>query len=1367
MAAKPGKGRGRRKLTRNRKDRNGIHGGASEHASPENNIAKVDQTPNADDPPQGFTAFIRTVTGEKIDIQLTEGDSVMDVRQFLLESKEACFVTCYDLVLHTKDGCVHKLNNYNVISDVTDITAGALYDDRSIRVHVQHTKELLSPSNTNASLSTLLSQQNDKQLDKAQNSGDMLKNEVPELDGLSYMEDISGLLRNVLPSPLKDVKCVDSILFSSFNPPPSYRRLVGDLLYLDVMTLEGNVFCVTGSTRMFYVNSCTANSFDPRPSKATLEATTLVVLLQKISPMFRKAFRQILEQKDNAHSFEKEQPLLMPNSWLGSYPVPDHRYDSDRAENSLTLLYGSEPLGMPREWNEELQTCRELPRSTPLERLMRDRALYKVASDFVDAAISGAVGVISGCIPPINPTDPEHLHMFLHNNIFFSVAVDTDLEKLSKKSTDDNSKTWSTGTPHSSSEKSSDFQVPSGGNNSGSSLVDGINDMEVVQHISPEAEQVESDVATYASVNNDFSGTKAFQEADVPGLYNLAVAIVDYKGFRVLAQSVLPGILHGASSETLVYGSVDNGKEITWNEEFHFKVLEAAKRLHLKEHSVIDGSGNVSKLAVAVDTKGIVGSDKRHYLLDLLRATPRDANYIGPASQNCILRSELITSFCRAQAAEKSKSKEINYEEANNLVIDAENVADADKLDLMKKKKNEDAKELFSASAENYDHEDEIVFNPNVFTDFKLAGSPEEIAADENSVRKVSLHLTDVVIPKFIEDLCALRVTPMDGQTLTEALHVHGINVRYLGKVANGTRDLPHLWDLCINEIVVRSSKHIINDVLRDTDDHDLAQAISHLFNCLFGNCQALDRKVIANGTQFSTPKKEHAGHQSTRKHSRRQGWRKGRKSISSQPLYMHVNSEILWSDIQEFAMIKYKFELSEDRSHVKKISVLRNLCLKVGVTIAARKYDLNSTTPFQTSDILDLCPVVKHSIPVSAEAKELVERGKLQFAEEMLNEAYTSFLEAFSILQQVTGSMHWEVANCCRYLAMILYHAGDMAGAIAEQRKELIINERFLGLDHPNTAHSYCNMALFYHGLNQSKLSLHYMSRALLLLNLSSGPDHPDIASIFINVAMIYQDMGKSNIALRYLQEALKKNERLLGEEHIQTALSYHALAIAFNYMGAFKLSYQHEKKTFDIFSKQLGEEDSKTQDALNWMNKFKIRELQKNAKKEKDQALNDASTQRAIDILKARPELIHAFQAAGGSGNSSSSANKSFNAALISKSLPRRRGIDERAARAAAGIRRKAAARGLLHPNGVQAQAASPLTQLLNFLNLGMTQNAVENGHADAVKKEDSDFPSSDATDAKNDQSMLVQEQVPSGLGKGASLDSKKQKSKAKAGA
>ena len=46
----------------------------------------------------------------------------------------------------------------------------------------------------------------------------------------------------------------------------------------------------------------------------------------------------------------------------------DHIRDAARAEEALTLSFGSELIGMQRDWNEELQSCREFPHTTPQER---------------------------------------------------------------------------------------------------------------------------------------------------------------------------------------------------------------------------------------------------------------------------------------------------------------------------------------------------------------------------------------------------------------------------------------------------------------------------------------------------------------------------------------------------------------------------------------------------------------------------------------------------------------------------------------------------------------------------------------------------------------------------------------------------------------------------------------------------------------------------------------------------------------------------------------------------------------------------------------------------------------------------------------
>ncbi|XP_047980101.1 clustered mitochondria protein-like isoform X1 [Salvia hispanica] len=1324
---------------------------------------------------------VKTQGGEKLELQLSPGDSVMDVRQFLLDAPETCFMTCYDLLLHTKEGSVHHLEDYNEISEVADITSGscflemvaALYDDRSIRAHVHRTRDLLSLSTLHSSLSTTLALQHDTGRNTANTKADTVKAEVPELDNLDFMENVTSSLTSLLSSPSKEIKCVESIVFSSFNPPPSYRRLSGDLIYLDVVTLEGNKYCITGTTKSFYVNSSTENILDPRPNRAASEATTLVGLLQKISPKFKKAFREILERKALAHPFENVQSLLPPHTWLGLYPVPEHKRDAARAENSLTLSFGSELIGMQRDWNEELQACREFPHATHQERILRDRALYKVTSDFVDAATSGAIGVISRCIPPINPTDPECFHMYVHNNIFFSFAIDADLEELSqRRPSEELHKAESTAQCQTYSDKNEEILSQAALSEStvgGSSVPHAgtVNGTEASPDVPAETPLAESEQATYASANNDLKGTKAFQEANVPGLYSLAMAIIDYRGHRVVAQSVLPGILQGDKSDSLLYGSVDNGKTICWSEDFHTKVLEASKRLHLKEHTVLDGSGNAVKLAAPVECKGIVGSDDRHYLLDLMRVTPRDANYNGPGSRFCILRPELITAFCHAEAGEKS-SPGCESQEENPVASDSSGADNGD--ESVKSEENAESattdSQLQSQDAvdgekpnidecgchfNGKDATKEILFNPNVFTEFKLSGNPEEIAADEENVRKASLYLKDVALPKFIHDLCTLEVSPMDGQTLTEALHAHGINVRYIGRVAEGTRHMPHLWDLCSNEVVVRSAKHVIKDALRDTADHDIGHAVAHYLNCFAGKVQGVSAKGVANSTHTKNHKKGQSGHHASGKSSKAQAKSKsGDYMKKKQSLFLSFTSDSLWADIQEFAKLKYQFELPEDaRNQVKKISVIRNLCQKVGLTITARKYDFGAATPFQVSDILNMQPVVKYFIPISSEAKDLVEKGKVQLSEGMLSEAYVLFSEAFTILQQVTGPMHREVANCCRYLAMVLYHAGDMAGAILQQHKELIINERCLGLGHPDTAHSYGNMALFYHGLNQTELALRHMSRALLLLSLSSGPDHPDVAATFINVAMMYQDIGKMDTALRYLQEALKKNERLLGEEHIQTAVCYHALAIAFNCMGAFKLCHQHEKKTYDILLKQLGEDDSRTKDSQNWMNTFKMRELQANAQKQKGQALDPTSAQKAIDMIKAHPDLLQAFQAAAVAGSSSNTS------VVGKKSLNGARGLDERA-------KKKAAAKALLvSRHGSPAQASLPISNIINPGAPPPPEVAVNEATNGGKKESDESSNGVLGHEAKPGQ----QDQAPVGLGTGlAALDAKKRKSKSK---
>ena len=48
--------------------------------------------------------------------------------------------------------------------------------------------------------------------------------------------------------------CVKILSYNHWNPPPSYRKLHGDLLYPQITTLEDKKYHATASTKGFYIN---------------------------------------------------------------------------------------------------------------------------------------------------------------------------------------------------------------------------------------------------------------------------------------------------------------------------------------------------------------------------------------------------------------------------------------------------------------------------------------------------------------------------------------------------------------------------------------------------------------------------------------------------------------------------------------------------------------------------------------------------------------------------------------------------------------------------------------------------------------------------------------------------------------------------------------------------------------------------------------------------------------------------------------------------------------------------------------------------------------------------------------------------------
>ena len=93
-----------------------------------------------------------------------------------------------------------------------------------------------------------------------------------------------------------------------------------------------------------------------------------------------------------------------------------------------------------------------------------------------------------------------------------------------------------------------------------------------------------------------------------------------------------------------------------------------------------------------------------------------------------------------------------------------------------------------------------------------LAEKDNEDNTDAVDLNLANKFLRDVKIPQLVSLLDSLVIIPVDSATLEETFHIQGVNMRYLGEVANLSK-LKHVKDLCVADMLARTLKRFFNTV--------------------------------------------------------------------------------------------------------------------------------------------------------------------------------------------------------------------------------------------------------------------------------------------------------------------------------------------------------------------------------------------------------------------------------------------------------------------------------------------------------------------------------------------------------------------------
>jgi len=920
---------------------------------------------------------------------------------------------------------------------------------------------------------------------------------------------------------------------SPFNPPPGSRKLHGDLLYLYVVTMEDKRFHISACPRGFYVNQSTDDDFNPRPNNPSYLCHSLIDLLSQISPAFRRSFSQMQKKRTQRHPFERVATPYQVYTWCA--PNLEHTIDAIRAEDTFSSKLGYEEHipGQTRDWNEELQTTRELPRKTLPERLLRERAIFKVHSDFVTASTRGATAVIDGNVMAINPGEESKMQMFIWNNIFFSLGFD------------------------------------------------------VRDHY----KELGGDAAAHVAPRNDLHGVRVYSAVDIEGLYTLGTVVIDYRGYRVTAQSIIPGILEREQDQSVVYGSIDFGKTVLSHPKYlgkyllasstltYFKLIidcliisellnKAGQHLKILPHSVINDKDEAIELCSSVECKGIIGNDGRHYILDLLRTFPPDVNFLKldeiELSKEVVekgfpivhkhklscLRQELLEAFVEDRYVMFIKYAALHLQQLNNAkkseqqqnsntkelreIRDYENTDEKDSVETDDKEKinTEEVKKIVESISDEKqsavdsknvvkkaclavgslkETEFDIRFNPDVFSNgirhVDNENEQSSLASQKKLVQDAAEFLLLRLIPNFVHDCLDHSSAPMDGLTLTEQLHNRGINIRYLGKVANILSTIPsleYLHGIAVSELIVRATKHIFNYYIQNADVMSMAVAISHFLNCFLTTQPVVQAPQISSDELSKTTKRRYNNKKNASSGANSKALNSNQADTNSNE-WTSLTQKYLWQLIKKELKAYWDYDLACEANidkiieHYKlqKLSILRAFNLKIGLQILLREYNFDSKNKptFNEDDIVNVFPVVKHINPRATDAYNFYTTGQNKIQQGYFKEGYELISEALNLLNNVYGALHPENAQCLRMLARLSYIMGDPQEALAIQQRAVLMSERVNGIDHPYTITEYSHLALYCFANGQISTALKLLYRARYLATMVCGENHPDIA--------------------------------------------------------------------------------------------------------------------------------------------------------------------------------------------------------------------------------------------------------------------------------
>ena len=939
------------------------------------------------------------------------------------------------------------------------------------------------------------------------------------------------------PRKKKNKGFFGSLVYSLYNPVASNDRCNGDLLYLDLLTKEGAFHCITINEKGVYRNSSTPEEFNSRQDSKGF--FSLLELFAELSVDFSEEVSHFVKAKEGLGLVEPsfvDPDVEVDSKWLCSGKKSDARVRGlQRLSSVLSDSKHGQNLVVYRDWIEEFHNCRLLPGDGTLQQLHRLKVLRKTHADFVDAGAKLAKAVVEEQLIPLNPNERRAESCFVYNNLFATYAEDRI-----------------------------DWELP----------------------------KAETAPTTYSAVNVDIKNLNRIFEGDLKGVNVINTSAVDYMGRRVIVQSVIQGILHFDQKTWNCYGSIDDGKTMNFDKEFHDIMEKLADYFYLtKDNLYKDEKGKEFVFHGSPEVKGIKAGDNRKYIMDLMRLSPRDVNFEDKKSHECcVLRPELITNYMffasfeenmKKQKAEQERLQKEKDEEAAKKKIEEETKEEEkkeenreeakeetkeDKKEETKEEVKEDKKEETKEEVKEEEVKEEVKeenkeeikeeekkeetkpkssriskFNPSIstFVESENTNSTEE----KENLRKIADFLTKNMIPTFISNLTTNNSSiPLDITDFASSLHKFGINIRYIGKIYTllNKKIHTHYRKLIERFVIIRSIRKLLREIALVETKQTFIDCVIQYLNMFLGNDlvrkMADDKIKSLNSPKVSKPSKK------KKKKRKFSVIDKDNMEVSN---YMKITSDELFNKILEIAEKRYgfpkeTFKTFEDINCLKRASdktaFLRDSCLSLGIILKLRNYSFSPDAkhveyPIKARDIIDFKPKTK-SAKFNMEGLQYnYKNAEHEFNNRNFDAAFSMFQACQQLILSAYGILNADFLYVTNKLATIAVMKGNLDLGIKTQLFVTKLCEKFYGVDSTHTALNLLSLSNFLHDQKKVSLSVSLHTKALRIFDLIGSDLNPNSLLCLQELLLMTEETKDYLTASIVARELLDRHTSLFGE--------------------------------------------------------------------------------------------------------------------------------------------------------------------------------------------------------------------------------------------